>query len=139
MPVKFKIGFTLDAETLFGIIAKFIPLDNLSVEEVVERPQYATRAISAPERIEKQRAPHTQKHKRAGRAPGTQLNLDEGVNGVIMGTFVDGGQHSYGELKRLVTKAGYAGSGIGSRIGRLVEVGALVRISGGKYVKGKTP
>lgn len=37
MTVKFQVGFTIDAETLFGLIAKFLPVENLAVEEVIER------------------------------------------------------------------------------------------------------
>jgi len=132
MPVKFKIGFQIDAETLFSIVAKFIPLDNLTVEEVFERPH------AGPAQPRLAAAPRLMKNKRAPRAS-NGINLAEGVNGVILRAFDDGEQHGYGELKRLVSAAGYSGSGIGSRIARLVEVGALTRTGVGAYAKGKTP
>ena len=33
--MKFRIGFEIDAEALFGMLAKMLPIDNLSVEEIV--------------------------------------------------------------------------------------------------------
>ena len=33
--VRFKIGFEIGAETLFGMLSKMLPIDNLSVEEIV--------------------------------------------------------------------------------------------------------
>jgi len=137
MPVKFKIGFQIDAETLFSIVAKFIPLDNLTVEEVFERPHAGPaqpRLAAAPRLMSAKR----QKNKRAPPGAGNSINLAEGTNGVIMRAFEDGEQHGYGELKRLVSAAGYSGSGIGSRIARLIEVGALTRTGVGAYAKGKT-
>jgi len=136
MPVKFKIGFQIDAETLFSIIAKFIPLDNLTVEEVFERPhgERAQPRLAATPRL-------MGAMKRTSERPRASLRTSfaEGMNGVILGAFDDGEPHSYGELKRLISAAGYSGSGIGSRIARLVEVGALTRTGVGAYARGKTP
>ena len=38
MSVKFKLGFTVSAETLFTLMSKLLPIEDLSVEEVIERP-----------------------------------------------------------------------------------------------------
>ena len=35
--VKFKIAFTINAETLFTLASKLLPIEDLSIEEVVER------------------------------------------------------------------------------------------------------
>ena len=35
MSVKFKLGFTVSAETLFGLLSKMLPIEDLSVEEVL--------------------------------------------------------------------------------------------------------
>lgn len=126
MPVKFKIGFMIDAETLFSILAKFLPLENLSVEEVVERHHAPTPRL--PQVAKPQLAKRTMK--RAARSRGG-LNLDEGVNGAIMRVLADGEPHRYAELKSAVNAAGYAGSGIGSRIERLHAHNAVERVSTG--------
>jgi hypothetical protein len=57
MPVKFKLGFTIDAETLFGVISKFLPVEDLVVEELAPpTPEPKPLAISKP-----QRAPQVRK------------------------------------------------------------------------------
>ena len=46
MNMKFKIGFTIDGETLFGMLSKMLPIESLSVEEIVPKPTLAERAIA---------------------------------------------------------------------------------------------
>jgi hypothetical protein len=122
MVVKFKVAFTMSAETLFGIIAKFLPVEDLQVEEIapgvvpLARPSKAAR-LAAPSR--------------AKRGDAGLTNLEEGVNGLIMRTLADGQPHRYRELKANVAKGGFSASGIGSRLARLREVGAVVRASPG--------
>ena len=31
--IKYKLAFTIDSETLFGILSKFLPIEDLTVEE----------------------------------------------------------------------------------------------------------
>ena len=38
MTIKYKLAFTIDSETLFGILSKFLPVQDLSVEEVPDVP-----------------------------------------------------------------------------------------------------
>jgi len=130
MAVKFKIDFQIDAETLFGLISKFLPLENLHVEEVVERHAPAPKLAHQPKL-----AP---KPKRAPRRSGYAINLEAGANGVIMGVLADGEPHRFSELKDALIAAGFAETGLGSRIKRLVEHGIVVRNEPGSYVKGKT-
>ena len=130
MAVKFKIDFQIDAETLFGLISKFLPLENLHVEEVVERHAPAPKLAHQPKL-----AP---KPKRAPRRSGYATNLEAGVNAVIMGVLADGEPHRFSELQHAIRAAGFARTGLGSRIKRLQEHGIVVRHSPGFYVKGKT-
>ena len=113
MTVKFKIGFTIDAETLFSIVAKFLPLEDLAIEEVIERPRTpAPRTLATalpPQRIKK----------RARSMRGEGPNLTEGVNGIIVKHLSDGQPHRAIELKALLKAQSYADSGIGSRLDRL--------------------
>jgi hypothetical protein len=37
--IKYKIGLTISADTLFGLIAKFLPIEDLSVQEIVNKPE----------------------------------------------------------------------------------------------------
>jgi hypothetical protein len=124
MPVKFKIGFQIDAETLFSIVAKFLPLENLTVEEVIERHPAEPRLP----RIPAMAAARLARRKRASR-----LNLDKGVNAVVMRLMADGEPHRFHELIQAIKAAGYAGTGLGTRLTRLMEHGFVVRPEPGEY------
>lgn len=129
MTVKYRIGFQIDAETLFGLIAKFLPLDNLSVEEVVERhaPMPRQAKLAPPKKAAKQ--------KRAPRRAGYALNIVDGVNGVIMAALADGEPHRFQALANLVAEAGYARTGIGSKLTRLLEHKFVIREGPGLWRK----
>ena len=122
MSVKFKIGFTMDAETLFGIVAKFLPLEHLSVEEVVEH---------APKRIQhapKLAGPRTVRTiKRATPRAGYAINLEEGVNRIVMDILADGEVHRFVEMTRAMKASGFKGTGLGSRLKRLMAHGYVER------------
>jgi hypothetical protein len=124
MTVKYKIAFQIDAETLFAIMSKFLPLENLSVEEVIERPVTA----HAP------RITHAAKVAKIGPKKGRRTsNLNEGVNSIIISE-LGKGLRSYAALKQAINASGvYSSSGIGSRLQRLVEIGAIVKASPGVY------
>lgn len=133
MPVKFKIGFMIDAETLFGIVAKFLPLENLTVEEMVERD-----APPGQPRLPKIAA-MVAKAKPTRARPGIRktINLDEGVNAVIMHMLADGEAHRFHELTQAMKAAGYSSTGLGSRLVRLLEHGFVIRLKPGEYRLGK--
>ena len=134
MPVKFKIGFQIDAETLFGIIAKFLPLEEVTVEEVVERAHAPTPRLPKQAKLAAPKPVEQASRRR-------QLNLDEGVNAIIMGALADGEPHRASEIINAIAKDGrYATNGMGSRIPRLLRHGYIVRPSQGMYqlAKAKT-
>ena len=130
MSVKFKIGFEVDAQTMFGIMAKFLPFDNLHVEEIVERPQ-----PSMPKLTKLPKAMRAPMMNRAPRGPPIPMNLDGGVNGYIMRALADGQPHPFTELKQIIGAAGYAPTGIGSKLTRLRELGFIVNVSTGRWRK----
>jgi hypothetical protein len=136
MPVKFKIGFEMDAETLFGIIAKFVPLENLSVEEVVARPHVVPRI--APE-------PNTKlvRASRNGRKPYTrhprQIDLKTGLNFIILDALSDGENHTPTELKAAIAKTAYSPNSLASRMAQLIRDGHVVQADYGSYKLGKIP
>jgi hypothetical protein len=122
MAVKFKVGFTMSAETLFGIIAKVLPIEDLSVEEIETPPQISKIAAQVA-RLAAPTNPRGRPPQRANRYNGSML--DGGVNKIILTALEDGAPHRYGELKKAVAAAGYAGSGIGSKLSRLRELHAV--------------
>jgi hypothetical protein len=120
MPVKFKIGFTIDAETLFSIVAKFLPLENLSVEEVV-----AHRAPTAPRLPKAVDTPKIKRRRASKSANGGQLK-------VIADHVRVNGASSYAEIGNALAAAGFSKSGAGSAISRAIANG-LLRKDGSNY------
>jgi hypothetical protein len=120
MTVKFKVGFTMSAETLFGIIAKFLPVEDLHVEEIAplaEPPKLAKVARLIHHGAEPK--PQARRNRYSG------PSLETGVNAVILRALEDGKPHRYGELKQGLGAAGYAASGIGSKLAHLRELNAV--------------
>ena len=124
--IKYRLNFTIGAETLFGLLAKALPIEDLNVEEIVEPVAKPAKlkpvALAAPPK------------KRAQRL-GYGVNLEEGVNGAILQALADGKPHRYSELKRAITAAGYAGNGLGSRLERLHAHKVIVRVQPGFWQK----
>lgn len=117
MPVKFKLGFTIDAETLFGVISKFLPVEDLVVEELAPpTPEPKPLAISKP-----QRAPQVRRKKGSGHA----LNVHAGANTVIMAMLSDGEQHAVSECLPAIRAAGFSTNGIHTRFQRLQRHGIV--------------
>jgi hypothetical protein len=130
MTIKYKLGFTIDSETLFSIMSKFLPIQDLSVEEVVvPEPQ-----LNDGPRFDKRFDLPKPKPKRTNqRKYGGQVDLTLGVNAVIMGVLSDRQAHTYREMRDAIAKTVYSPNGIGSRLERLVAVGYVTRLGGGKY------
>lgn len=133
MPIKYKLGFTIDSETLFGIMSKFLPIENLSVEEVVDRP--------APERVLKRadlpallHSLHKSKRKNAPRGRNSRpVNLSEGINGIIMEAMADGKPHAAIEFKPLLRARTYSENSVASRLEELRKHGYVKHLSDGRW------
>lgn len=127
--VKYRLGFTISGETLFGLLARVLPIEDLSVEEIAPTPvkspkvaQPLPKLVISAKKSNKQRAPRT------SGGP----NLEAGVNKVIMDALAKGPLRA-GELKGHVEAAGYAATGIGSRLERLLHHKVLHRPQPGLY------
>jgi hypothetical protein len=124
--VKFKIGFVMDSESLFGLIGKFLPVENLSVEEIVERPP----------KLPLQAIAHAVNHitKRAKKRASPGPNLKKGINGIIMMALLDGPKRA-NALKPKVKAAGYSENSVNSRLEKLRQYGALEMVGDGTWKK----
>jgi hypothetical protein len=130
MSVKFNIGFQIDAETLFGIIAKFLPVENLSVEEVVERPQQPPmpklpRTVMAA--LAHTETPKIKRRRQSLGANGGQLKVladHARAHGVV----------THAGLGDALKAAGFAKAGAGSAIKRALDSGILSRHGNNGYV-----
>jgi hypothetical protein len=119
MSVKFRVGFTMSAETLFGIIAKFVPIEDLEVEELAPRVETAPKPKLIADR---------KPNKRASRGP----NLKKGVNGIIVVALKDKPLRA-ADLQPLVKAAGYSANSVNSRLEALHRFGVLARIGDGRW------
>jgi hypothetical protein len=122
MPVKFKLGFTIDAKTLFGIMSQFLPVKDLVVEEIVERePELVNRFDKQFDLPKPKRAPQV----RAKKGSGYKLSVHTGANGVIMEALSDGAEHPGSDCFPAMRAAGYATNGIYGKFKRLERHGIL--------------
>ena len=135
MSVKFKLGFTVSAETLFTLMSKLLPIEDLSVEEVIERPPVPAHLDQLDTTVSKLIGKTYYKNKPKKKHSGGRKNVDltRGVNAIIMGVLADGQIHGYSELRAAIAKTMYSPNGIGSRVDRLVALGYINRLGGGKY------
>jgi hypothetical protein len=126
MSVKFKIGFTMDAETLFSMISKFLPVQDLHVEEVIERPAPEFVPSIKPKSITQ----YKPKQKRRSSKP---LDLKVGINRIIIEAMADGEPHRAVEFKPLLEKGGYSPNSVGSRLQNLEYHGIVGRLGDGTW------
>ena len=82
MSVKFKIGFTIAGETLFALMSKMLPIEDLSVEELA--PSKIPQADRAIELHQKRFLPRKKK-KRFSPGP----NFKKGINGIVLTAMKD--------------------------------------------------
>ena len=117
MSVKFKIGFTIGAETLFGLMSKMLPIEDLRVEEVM--PESTTpKFVEAPWTKRKVRL----KPKRRSDGP----NLKEGINGIIMLALTERPQRAT-DLAPLLRQAGFSPNSVSSRLQALEKFKIVTR------------
>jgi hypothetical protein len=136
MTIKYKLGFTIDSETLFSIMSKFLPIQDLSVEEVpvIERQLKRADLPALLHSLHKPKPPRKQPpHPRAPRVSGYPVNLYGGVNNIIMASLADGKPHTLVDSHANIVAAGYSKSGLYSRVQRLVKHGYIVRVRSGYY------
>ena len=123
MSVKFKLGFTVSAETLFTLMSKLLPIEDLSVEEVIERP-------STPHQ---KQFPAKPKQKRIVPRPGEGPNLKMGINGIIARHLSNGLGHNANELRKALKAGGYSMSSLSSRIEELRKAGIVENLGQGVW------
>lgn len=114
MTVKFRIGLIITGETLFGIIAKMLPIEDLSVEEI------APRLAAEPKRIGKRQRPN--------RGP----DLKRGINGIIVTALKDGPKREV-DIAVKVKAASYSSNSTSSRLEALRRFGVVERGDDGTW------
>jgi hypothetical protein len=118
MSVKFRIGLTIDGETLFGLIAKMLPIEDLSVEEVPRFKKQVADSLPPPKKIGKGR-----------RLIPNPVRLDKGINGVIMKA-LEGGPKRSVEMQPMVLADGFSINSLSSRLEELRKRDIVERNNG---------
>jgi hypothetical protein len=124
--MKFKVGFTIGSETLFAMIAKMLPIENVSVEEIVEsKTPLAQRTIA----LHQKKFP-TQRKKQTRASPGPSLT--RGINMVIVNELESGPKRA-SELQPKAKAAGFSNNSVNSRLEALRNHGIVERIGDGRW------
>lgn len=121
--MKFKIGFTIEGETLFRMLAQFLPIENLSVEEIAPPP------LAPQAKLARQFIKHLDTlPSRKKRRPTRPVSLTTGINKIIVDELSHGMARSANDIKPAVLKAGYSANSIASRLQALLEHGVVEHI-----------
>jgi hypothetical protein len=120
MSVKFRIGFDITGETVFAMIAKMLPIENLSVMEL---PPTVPSRLSTP--TPRLHGPKPQRHKR----PLTGPNLKKGINGIIMTELREGPKRASHFEPRIIA-GGWSRNSINSRLEALRGFGVIINENG---------
>lgn len=114
---KFRVAFTIDAETLFRIMSQLLPVENLHVGELgpdggtVGTDQRSVPKVTLQKMVKTNRAPRLKK------GP----NLKAGINSILLHHLSDGKPHYATEMKAALKRGGYSVNSVGSRLSELAH------------------
>ena len=123
---KFRIAFTIQAETMFHLMSRLLPIDDLSVSEMHE----GTAHKSAPKLAARVHAALT-KPKKKRRSRG--IDLEHGINSIIVNHLSDGKPHRTQEMQPLTMTGGYSPNSVNSRLEELRKAGIVERVGNGTW------
>jgi hypothetical protein len=113
--IKYRLSFVMPGEVLFGLLAKVLPIEDLSVEEIAPTPA-KLKAKTAPQLVE---------HKKKRASPKGRLNIKQGANAIVLELFSDDRPHQAIELKPLFAARGLSANGVGSALEKLKRRGLV--------------
>ena len=126
--VKFKIRFTINAETLFTLASKLLPIDDLTIEELIERPDPNMARIAKVEQLVARKLKRKYK-----REPSRPMDLTTGINRIVMEALSDGKFHRAVEMKPAFKMGGYSENSVSSRLQNLERHGVVERVGDGTW------
>ena len=135
--VKFKIGFTVEAETLFSYVSRLMPaLQDLHVEEIYDKPEPITPRIPkiAAKIFENMKLeppiPHERKkHRKPFKHPSGKVLTDFVLEFVEKSK----GDVTWASMAKFSQSLGYEKSSINNAVSRLIERGLVERRGSGVY------
>ena len=130
--VKFRIGFTIEAETLFAYAHRFIPsLQDLHVEEIMDAPIVKQPKIEKPKIENKKRdkpIPHFKHPSGKSLIDFVFKYMENNEDGIAF----------WKELSAHALELGFHKSSINNAITRLIERDLIKKVGPGKYQLTKT-
>jgi hypothetical protein len=124
MVVKYRLGLTISAETLFALLGRVLPIEDLAVEELAPTPMQAMpKAAQQPAQLAKPKL--TKRRGTRTSESYKQINLKAGVNGILMDILSDGQLHPTGEFKPAMRSRGFADAGTSSALAKLLKRGIV--------------
>jgi len=118
---KFKVAFTMDSKTLFLIMSKILPIEDLKVEEKFD-PAELQAALHALAPKEQKVLAHKPKY-RKGRAS-IPFSPDKGINKILL-THLAQRPHRATELRIHLKEGGFSPNSVGSRLQKLAHRGMV--------------
>lgn len=130
--VKFRIGFTIEAETMFAYISKFMPaLHDLQVEEVYDKSEIERRAI------EKKFASETIKIDKPRKKQITHFKHPSGrtLKDFMLEYMNNSPKYpaTWGDLAKHSVSLGFHKSSVNNAVARLLKAELIQREGAGKY------
>jgi hypothetical protein len=123
MSVKFRLGFTVDAQTMFSLMAKVLPIEDLNVEELIEAPHAPTPKLPKPQA--KVRKPYTRTARGDPPTGGARF-------AVLQPAFAKGPLR-LSEIREIFRNYNFATNGLSSAITAWVQYGLIEKIGPGQY------
>lgn len=119
MSVEYKVKFTISGEALFALFAKLLPIEDISIEEVLSGVE--TTLHLTP----------TMKKRARRRSAGP--NLKAGINVVLVTAMQDKPPLRAAELQPIVKAAGFSPNSVNSRLEELRKYGVVERAGDGTW------
>jgi hypothetical protein len=131
--VKFRIGFTIDAQTMFAYISKFFPnLDDLHVEEMPDSPVIKQQSIVA-KLVEKgkQKIDTTKPPIRRRKYDETGKTIEKFILEFMESQ--DGKTATWGDINKHIIASGFGRSSCNNKLDALMKKGQIEKLELGLY------
>lgn len=122
---KFRIAFTIQAETMFHLMSRLLPIDDLEVVEQAPQPQRPVPKLAA--RV------HTALTKPKKKRRSRGIDLEHGINSILVNHLSDGKPHRTQEMQPLTMTGGYSPNSVNSRLEELRKAGIVERVGNGTW------
>jgi hypothetical protein len=128
--MKLKVAFTIDSKTLFQILAKALPLEDLHVEEQLHQAELDAVAKQLAHKPDKVSFRKRKAYKRT--VPTIPFNPDKGINKIILSLLAKG-PHRAIEMRPSLKEGGYSPSSVSSRLQELLTHGMVTKHGDGLW------